>query len=441
MFRSTSRAWLIGLSLVTAAAPSASLAAERSSVATPALPAAAPESLGFDPARLRRLDDYIAGRVAGGDVAGATYLLARHGKLVAFNSHGKQSLATGTPVRPDTIFRIYSMTKPVTGVAMMMLFEEGKWRFDDPITKFIPEFANLKVMTGTDAAGKPIVEDMKRPPTMRELMSHTAGFGYGLSDQSVSDKLYRAKGPLQAAGSQQLIERLAQLPLNFQPGTDWEYSIAVDIQGYIVEKLSGQSLGEFFEKRIFNPLKMHDTGFFAPKSEAGRLAALYVGDGKDRLKEAPDIWQWPVPDYLSQPALESGGYGLVSTTMDYARFCQMLLNKGELDGVRVLAPATVELMTTNAIPDAVLAKGSGGYGKNAGFGMDVRVVNNPRALGSLEGAGTFSWGGAAGTWFWVDPTNDLLFVGMIQRMDIWSEGEMSEPTRTLTYQALVKPER
>lgn len=441
MIGSIARAWLVGLALLATAAPAAA-AAERPAAAAPALPlAGSPEALGFDSGRLKRLDAYIAGRVAEGDVAGATYLLARHGKVVAFASHGKQSLATAQAIGPDTIFRIYSMTKPVTGVAMMMLFEEGKWQLDDPVTDYIPEFADLKVMTGLDASGNPILEDMKRPPTMRELMSHTAGFGYGLSDQSPIDKLYRAGNPLHADGLQQMIERLDQLPLQFQPGSDWGYSIAVDIQGYIVEKLSGQSLGTFFEERIFKPLKMHDTAFHVPPEKASRLAAVYVGDGKGGIKEVEELWGAPIPDYLSPPALESGGYGLLSTTSDYARFCQMLLNGGELDGVRLLAPATVELMSTNAIPQPVLDKGSGGYGEAAGFGLDFRVVNDPRALGSLEGPGTFSWGGAAGTWFWIDPANDVIFVGMIQRMDVWDVGEMSDPARTLVYQALVKPER
>lgn len=432
--------WLAALAILTACPPSA--VAADSLAPTVGLPrAATPEALGFDSARLKRLDAYMAGRVAKGDVAGVSYLVARHGRIAATGTHGKQSLASGAPLRPDSIFRIYSMTKPITGVAMMILFEEGKWRLNDPVTKYVPEIARMKVMTGTDAHGRPILEDMKRPPTMRELMSHTAGFGYGLGSDTPVEKLYHDKAPLLAGNMQQMIERISELPLGFQPGADYYYSIAVDIQGHIVEKLSGQTLGAFFEDRIFRPLKMRDTFFHVPPAKAGRLAALYVGNGKGAIKEAGDIWGWPVPTYLSPPAVESGGYGLLSTVMDYARFCQMLANRGELDGVRILSPATVELMATNAIPDPVLAKGSGGYSDAQGFGLNFRVVNDPRKQGSLEGAGTYSWGGAAGTWFWVDPTNDLIFVGMIQRMDIWSVGEMSEPARTLTYQALTRAER
>jgi CubicO group peptidase (beta-lactamase class C family) len=434
-----SSGWLVALALLAALPPATAAARSESAVALPA--AASPESVGFDSNRLKRLDAYMAGRVAKGDVAGLSYLVARHGKVAASGTYGKQSLATGAPLRADTIFRIYSMTKPITGVAMMILFEEGKWRLDDPVTKFVPEIARMKVMTGTDGQGRPVFEDMKRPPTMRELMSHTAGFGYGLGSDTPLEKLYHDKAPLLANTMQQMIDQITELPLGFQPGSDYYYSIAVDIQGHIVEKLSGQTLGDFFRDRIFRPLKMHDTFFHVPAAKASRLSALYVGDGKGGIREAGDIWGWPVPTYLSPPGVESGGYGLLSTIGDYARFSQMLANKGELDGARILAPATVELIATNAIPDAVLAKGSGGFSEANGFGLDVSVVIDPRKRGGLEGAGTYAWSGAAGTWFWVDPTNDVIFVGMIQRMDIWSVGEMSGPARTLTYQALVRPER
>ena len=233
-------------------------------------PAASPESVGFDSARLKLLDDYMAKVVADGRVAGMTTLLARHGKVVEFNTYGKASLATGQPMNKDAIFRVYSMTKPMTGVAMMILFEQGKWRLDDPVTRYVPEFKNLKVMTGTDAEGKIQVEDMKRPPTMREIMSHTAGFGYGLGDKHPVDKLYRKNHVLGSKGLQQMIDRTAEIPLMFQPGTNWSYSNAVDIQGYIIEKLSGETLGQFMNEHIFQPLKMKDTAFYVrPGRKAG----------------------------------------------------------------------------------------------------------------------------------------------------------------------------
>ena len=409
-------------------------------------PAASPEAVGFDRNRLAKLDAYMAGVVAEGRVAGMTTLLARHGKVVSFKTYGKQSLAAGTPMKEDTIFRIYSMSKPITGVAMMILFEEGKWRLDDPVTRFVPEFKNLKVMTGVDNTGKPILEDMRRPPTMREIMSHTAGFGYGLQDEHPVDKMYREKRVLGATGLKDMIDRTATIPLVFQPGTSWRYSSSVDIQGYIVEKISGQSLGQFMEQRIFKPLKMNDTAFFVPAAKAQRLAAVYVGNRETRqIEEAKNVFDNPMPTYLSPPAMESGGGGLVGTTMDYARFSQMLANGGSLDGVRILSPATVELMGTNAIPASALVSSNGSVGTRfneaTGFGLDFMVVKDPRTAGTLEGKGTMSWGGAAGTWFWVDPTNDVIFVGMIQRMGGTGGDDLGGVSRTLVYQALVDPSK
>jgi CubicO group peptidase (beta-lactamase class C family) len=345
-----------------------------------------------------------------------------HGKVVQFKTYGKKSLATGAPMTEDTIFRIYSMTKPITGVALMILFEEGRWRLDDPVTRYIPEFKTLRVVKAVNPDGTMVLEDMKRPPTMREIMSHTAGFGYGLQDEHPVDKMYREKRVLGANGLKDMIDRTATIPLVYQPGTSWRYSSAVDIQGYIVEKLTGKTLGQFMQERIFKPLKMNDTAFFVPADKAGRLSAVYVFN-KDtgRIEEAKDIFGSQMPTYLSPPNMESGGGGLVSTTMDYARFFQMLLNGGELEGVRILSPASVELMGTNVIPKNVLVNSNGTSGARfneaVGFGLDFMVVNDPRAAGTLEGKGTISWGGAAGTWFWVDPTNDLFFVGMIQRLD------------------------
>lgn len=409
-------------------------------------PAASPESLGFDSERLKRLDAYMAGAVAQGRVAGMTTLLARHGKIVSFRTYGKKSLETGAPMTEDTIFRIYSMSKPITGVAMMILFEEGKWRLDDPVTRYVPEFKTLRVMTGTDGNGTPILEDMKRPPTMREIMSHTAGFGYGLQDEHPVDKLYREKRVLGASGLHEMIDRTAAIPLIYQPGTSWRYSSSVDIQGYIVEKLTGQTLGQFMESRIFKPLKMTDTAFYVPAAKASRLAAVYVGNrDTGKIEEAKKVFDSDMPTYLSPPAMESGGGGLVGTTMDYARFSQMIANKGELDGVRILSPASVELMGTNVIPKNVLVNSNGTsaarFNEAVGFGLDFMVVNDARSAGTNQGDGTMSWGGAAGTWFWVDPTNDLIFVGMIQRMGGTGGDDLGGMARTLTYQALLHPEK
>ncbi len=404
----------------------------------------APQTVGFDAQRLDRLDAAMAKVVADGRVAGMTTLLVRHGKLVQYKTYGQASLADAKPMTKDTIVRIYSMTKPITGVAMMMLFEEGKWNLDDPVSKYVPELANLTVVTGVDDKGQIITVPAKRSPTMREVMSHTAGFGYGLEYTNPVDKQFRDKGVLASPSLQEAVNRVATIPLKFQPGTDWAYSISVDLQGYIVEKLSGQKLGDFMKSRIFDPLKMKDTAFYTGPEKASRLSALYVGDPRSgKLVEAKSIASFTLPDYIQPPLMESGGGGLVSTTSDYGRFAQMILNKGELDGARLLSPATVELMGTNVIPKDVLVNANGSTGARfneaVGFGLDFLVVNDPRKAGSLVGKGTLSWGGAAGTWFWIDPTNDLYFVGMVQRMGGTGGDDLGALARTLTYQALTDP--
>ncbi|WP_332773905.1 serine hydrolase domain-containing protein [Phenylobacterium sp.] len=407
--------------------------------------AANPESVGFDSQRLKKLDDAMAKAVADGRVVGMQTLLARHGKVVATNTYGKMSTATGQPMRKDAIFRIYSMTKPITGVAMMILFEEGRWRLDDPVTKFLPELKDLKVWKGLDSKGQPTLEPVRRAPTMRELMSHTAGFGYGLSDRHPVDKMYQEQQVLGSNGLKDLTTKVAGLPLLFQPGERWSYSVAVDLQGAIVERLSGQTLGQFMESRIFKPLKMTDTAFMTPADKVARLAAVYGEDPKTKqVVEAvvgPDNPQ--VQDFTKPPLMESGGGGLVGTTADYARFAQMMANGGELDGARILSPASVEMMGTNQIPAAALVTSNGSaasfFNESIGFGLDVMVVNDPRRAGSLEGKGTMSWGGAAGTWFWVDPTNDVIFVGMIQHYG--GAGDLGGLSRTLVYQALVDPKK
>ena len=424
----------------------ASTAASPRSSAGALNPAANPEALGFDAQRLAKLDSYMAKAVADGRVSGMITLLARHGQVVSEKIYGARRLEGNVPMTRDTIFRLYSMTKPITGVAMMILFEEGKWRLDDPVTRFVPEFKELKVFTGTGAAGQLTVEPMKRPPTMREIMSHAAGFGYGLGDRHPVDKLYREKNVLGANGLAEMIKRTAEIPLMYQPGTRWSYSSSVDIQGYIVEKVSGQRFGDFLQQRIFAPLKMTDSAFYVPKEKATRLAAVYVGNQKTgKIEEALQLFGFNMPTYLEPPSMESGGGGLVGTIGDYARFAQMVVNKGELDGVRLLSPASVEMMGTNMLSKEILARNDGIQGARfdeaVGFGLDFQVVNNPRYAGTLEGKGTMSWAGAAGTWFWVDPANDVIFVGMIQRMGDTGGDSLQTMSRTLTYQALTHPER
>jgi CubicO group peptidase (beta-lactamase class C family) len=371
------------------------------------LPTATPDSVGVSAERLARLGGGMRALVEQGRIAGAVTMVARHGKVIEFQAAGMRDIAAGLPMQKDSIFRIYSMTKPITGVAMMMLFEEGKWQLNDPVSKYVPEFAGLKVY-GTDEGGNVAIKDQQHPMTMRELMSHTAGFTYGYFGNTPADKLLRDADVLNIGNTlEEMIGRVAKLPLGSQPGSGWHYSIAVDIQGYIVQKLSGMPFEEFLEKRIFKPLNMVDTGFYVPEAKLKRLAEFYEYGEGGRLQIKHGGFNH---DYSAKPALASGGAGLVSTASDYMRFCQMLLNGGKLDGVRLLAPRSVELMRTNVLtPSMSVSPG-------AGFGLDFAVYTDTAAAGGYYGTGTYYWGGIAGTWFWVDPANDVIVVGMIQQI-------------------------
>jgi len=399
-----------------------------------------PESVGFSSERLERLHAAIQEEIDQKKLAGAITLLARHGKVVDYRTYGMSDLAAAAPMTKDTIFRDYSMTKPVTGVAMMILYEQGKWLPSDPISKYIPEFAHLKVFTGFDATGKMLLADPDHPPTMRELMTHSAGFTYGNADTPV-DRLYKQLDPSRAPNLQEMINRLAQIPLLYQPGTRWVYSMSMDVQGYIVEKLSGQSLPDFTRDHIFTPLGMKDAGFYVPADKRTRFATDYhEADGG--LVPEPTGNGIPT-DYAEQPGAPSGGGGLVSTIEDYYRFATMLLDGGQLGGVRILAPSTVKLMTSNHLP-AQLLTGEFGIGQHImrpgfGYGYDCAVVFDPPEANLPDGKGTFFWDGREGTWFWVDPTNDVVFVGMIQRRSSPDNHPLLYRTHALVDQALVDP--
>jgi len=372
------------------------------------LPTARPESEGMSTERLARLSGGMKSLVDQGRVAGVVTVVARHGKVVEFEAAGKRDIAADAPMQKNTIFRIYSMSKPITGVAMMMLFEEGKWQLKDPVAKYIPEFADLKVYS-SDAKGNMTLVDQAHPVTMRELMSHTGGFTYGYFSNAPVDKMQRDADVINPNNTlEEMIKRVAKLPLYTQPGSEWHYSISVDIQGYIVQKLSGMPFEEFLEKRIFKPLGMVDTGFYVPPDKLKRLAEFYNYGKEGKLDLERGLANH---DYGAKPALSSGGGGLVSTATDYLRFCQMLLNGGQLDGVRLLGPRTVELMRSNVLPSTIPPPSPG-----EGFGLDVGVYTDPIAAGGYYGKGTYFWGGLAGTWFWIDPDNDLIVVGMIQQL-------------------------
>jgi CubicO group peptidase (beta-lactamase class C family) len=404
---------------------------------------ATPEAEGFSWQRLEILDAAMQQVVDQRKLAGIVIVLARHGKIVHFRAFGKKDLASGAPMEEDTIFRIFSMSKPITSAAMMILYEEGKWNPEDPIANYIPEFARLKVFKGLDDDGRMILEDPIHPPTMRELMTHTAGFTYGFTPDVV-DKMYHDQHVLESHTLQEMIDKLARTPLLYQPGTRWVYSLSVDIQGYIVQKLSGMPLADFMRERIFEPLGMNDTGFYVPREKWNRLAALYTGNKTGEL--VPFTGPALGLNFFKPPTLASGGGGLVSTAHDYLRFAQMLLNGGELDGARILAPATVRLMSSNHL-HANLMTGQFGIGLQRirpgfGYGYDMAVFTDPSLADNPVGKGTFLWDGAAGTWFWIDPEYDIVFVGMIQRLGGGPRmPNMEELSRATTYQALVDPSR
>jgi CubicO group peptidase (beta-lactamase class C family) len=400
-----------------------------------------PEAVGFSSERLERLHALIQDEVGKKQLSGAVTILARHGKVVEYRTYGQRDLATAAPMTRDTIFRDYSMTKPVTGVAMMILYEQGKWFPNDPISKYVPEFAHLKVYKGADADGKMILVDPDHAPTMRELMTHTAGFGYGWGKSPV-DAMYQDLGVAQSHTLQEAIDKLAKIPLYYQPGQGWLYSVSMDIQGYIVEKLSGKPLPDFMHENIFAPLGMRDAAFYVPADKRNRFATNYHSDPQGEL--VPGVPPGgPAMDYTAQPTMASGGGGLVSTAEDYYRFAQMLANGGELNGVRILAPSTVKLMTSNHVPAGLLT-GEFGIGLSVirpGFawGYDCAVIFDPPEANLSDGKGTFFWDGAAGTWFFVDPANDIVFVGMIQRMSSPDNHPLEYKSHAVVDQALVDP--
>lgn len=398
------------------------------SVGAADLGSARPEAVGMSTQRLNRLTTEMKAVAERGDVSGVVTMVARKGKVVHLEAAGKRELEGGTPMQKDSIFRIYSMTKPITGVAMMILFEQGKWQLNDPVSKYIPEFADLKVAKVDPASGAVTTVPSNHPMTMRELMSHSGGLSYGFFGATAVDRHYVENNVFdQTQPMQTFIERLGKAPLLFQPGERWHYSVSVDVQGYLVEKLSGQPFPEFLQQHVFGPLQMVDTAFHVPAQKLGRLAEFYYRDKAGNSVKHPGV-----ADYSQPPVFPSGGGGLVATASDYMRFCQMLLNGGVLDGQRILSPLSVQLMRTNMLPDSARTMGPG-----TGFGLDFAVIEDPAASGGYGGAGTYFWGGYAGTWFWIDPVYQLIVVGMIQQRgdDV---PDLRALSRSLTYQAIVE---
>jgi CubicO group peptidase (beta-lactamase class C family) len=394
------------------------------------LPSAKPESVGMSSERLGRLDAVTHGWVDDGRIAGVVTLVARRGQVVHLDAYGMADIENNEPMTKDTYFRLWSMTKPVTSVALLTLYEEGKFRLGDPLARYLPEFENIKVFAGVDKQGELILEEPVRAPTMQDVFRHTAGFSYGSGPEPIQNLL--EPSPYSEPSLEALAKRVAAVPLIYQPGTRWVYSFSHDIQARLVEVLSGKSFEDYTRERIFEPLGMHAVVFGLPAKLAGRFANTYSPNeaGKLVASDTPENTRYNLPPF--------GGTSLSGPVMDYARFAQMLVNSGELDGARILSPTTVDLMASNHLPDGVTrGRAGGGAASGEGYGLGVRVVIDPAKAGNLTSAGTFGWSGAAGTHFFVDRKQELTAVFMIQRQGQGGAG-MSEQFETLVYQAIVE---
>jgi CubicO group peptidase (beta-lactamase class C family) len=377
------------------------------------LPVAKPEEVGISKAKLEAVAKLVEKMVNTKKFAGAVTMVVREGQVIHLKAVGKSDIAKSKPMTTDAIFRIYSMTKPVTTAAAMMLVEEKKLALDDPLSKYLPELKDLRVYAGPEGEAVPA----KREVTIRDLMRHTSGFTYGFFSDTPVDKLYREKGVATRGGTlQEFVTKLATLPLLYQPGTKFHYSVSTDVLGRVVEVVSGQSLDVFFAERIFKPLDMVDTAFSVPADKVDRFTTNYGpgDDGKLRVIDDP-----ATSSYLTQPTFLSGGGGLVSTARDYARFCQMLLNGGELAGTRLLKSETVELMNHNQLPTEALPMTMPSIpavdkGLGFGFGFGVRMAKS--ALDPTAVVGEYYWGGAASTGFTICPKNQTVIITLTQYM-------------------------
>jgi CubicO group peptidase (beta-lactamase class C family) len=379
------------------------------------------DAAGMDAARLQRIDEHLRGHyVEPGKIAGCQVVVARHGAVAHLSSLGERDRERGRPVDDDTIWRLYSMSKPVTGVALLTLYERGLFRLDDPVHRFIPAWRDLLVRERAPDGSKPLVRP-QRPMTVRDLMMHMSGLGYALDNSDLGVDMLRkpvANRFGEGATLETMVDRLADVPLRFHPGTHWLYSWSTDVCGRLVEILSGHRFDDYLRTTLFEPLGMVDTGFTVPDAAAGRFAASYTRDARKQLQLLDDPER---SAYRGDVSFLSGGAGLVATSADYLRFCQMLLNGGELDGVRILSRKTVELMRSNHLPDdGTLADVAlpGGYGEvgfeGMGFGLTVAVSLGPVATRGVGSAGELMWGGAASTLFWIDPSEDLITIFMTQ---------------------------
>lgn len=400
---------------------------------TTELPTAKPEEVGMSSEKLELVQPALQMYVDNHRVPSATVIVARHGKIALFASVGWADIEKKKPMQHDSILRFYSMTKAVTSVSIMMLVEEGKVELDESVATYAPELAGLKVFTGkTDDEVQ--VEDARREMTVRDLLRHTSGLTYGFFGNTVVDQLYRDAGVLPKAKTlQDMTEKLSELPLLYQPGTQFNYSVSTDVLGHVVERVSGQSLSDFFQQRVFEPLDMRDTAFHVPAEKTDRFIHNYgpkvIGEGLRVIDDSSES------KYLEAPAYFSGGGGLVSTARDYIRFCQMLLNKGELNGRRLLASTTVNEMTRNQLPDEAYPVELNGRREGVGFGLGFSVVTERTEWTKSAHVGEYGWGGAASTHFWISPKDDLAVVVLTQHMPF--RFLLEDAVKPLVYDAII----
>jgi CubicO group peptidase (beta-lactamase class C family) len=391
-----------------------------------------PEQVGFSTSRLNRIDDLMTRYVESGKLAGVVTCLARNGKIFQQGTIGYQNLENKKPISFESIFRIYSMSKPITSTALMMLYEDALFNLTDPVSKYIPAFADLKVWK---TGGK--LESPVRPMTIQDLLRHTAGFSYGVFEESNApvDKLYDEADLFNTdITNEEMVNRIARLPLMFQPGEKWHYSVATDVVGYLIEVLSGKSLGDFMQEKIFEPLGMIDTSFQIDPNKLERFCTLYgkTGDSEFGVLDPP-----MESDFLPPVALQSGGSGLLSTLPDFLKFAQLLMNGGKFAGNRLLGPKTVDLMTSNHLPISLMPIAFEGTEPmlGMGFGLGFGVMVDPARSGLMGSVGDYSWGGYAETYFWNDPREDLIAICMTQYLPS-QYYPIRKEFRTVVYQAM-----
>jgi CubicO group peptidase (beta-lactamase class C family) len=398
-----------------------------------------PQDAGLCPRRIERIEGWMQRQISQGRLAGIEVLIHRRGHTVFHRCDGKCDLVRKADATPETIYRIYSMTKPLTAVAIMMLYEEGRFQLDDPISRYVPDFAHQRVFTG-GGYGAVMTEPARRDITFRDLLTHTSGLTYAFMQATPVDAIYRAQklelpGSLEPLG--EVVGRLAKVPLIAQPGTEWNYSISSDVLGHLVAVISGRPFDEFLRERVIRPLGMVDTDFFVPPDKVNRFAANYERgpDGRPRLIEDPEASR-----FLQSPKAPSGGGGLVGTARDYMRFCLMLLNRGAYGSTRLLGRKTVELMTTNHLNGDMAAMGQPRFAESnyhgIGFGLGFSVMLDPAKAQIVGSGGEYAWGGMASTAFWVDPQEDMAVVMMTQ-LTPSSTYPIRRELRVLAYQAII----